>query len=110
MHGCSPEHWRCLTLCHIFRSSLFFEKFRSTVFKDLTEVSIYSRKFTAMREVSDRTAFLSRSHFKIGQDDVATDPSLESVFKRDYPPLGIHGRPSAIDPPPPVKFHHSDDR
>ena len=96
----------CVHFCTL-DSSLSWEKF--VISTDLTGLNLF-KKITTMREVSDRTAFLSRSHFQISQDNAVTDPCLESVFKRDFPPLWIHGRPSAIDPPPPVQFHHFDDR
>ena len=61
-------------------------------------------------QATNRADYLSRSHFRICQDEACTDPCLESVFKRDYPPWEFRGKPDGIAPPPPVQLHHQDER
>ena len=56
------------------------------------------------------TDFLSSSHFAIAQDEAATQPSLKSIFKKDYVPWDISSRPPAAIPPRPAEVLHRDAR
>ena len=54
--------------------------------------------------------FLASSHFAIAQDGNATQPSLMSVFKKDYPPWEFRGKPKGSTPPRPAEIFQKDDR
>ena len=54
------------------------------------------------------TQFLSGSHFSIAQDNNVTQAPHRSIFKTDYPPWPIRGRPYASDPPAPAAVMHKD--
>lgn len=53
---------------------------------------------------------LSVSHFTVGQDPNVIPNSMESVFKKDYPPWPINGRPSAAERLEPARLFGVDDR
>ena len=65
---------------------------------------------TLLPSIAGGTEFLAASHFTISQDPHATKPSLKSVFKKDYPPWEIKGKPDGAIPPRPASVLQKDDR
>ncbi len=65
---------------------------------------------TLLPPTKSGTSFLAASHFSISQDRQFTNPSLKSIFKRDYVPWDINGRPAAAEPPNPAEVLHRDNR